>query len=46
MHMKMQMLQLLLLLLLRKDVVVDKVPKPPTTHTSTHKTNHQSSNRR
>jgi hypothetical protein len=35
MHKKMQMLQFLLLSL-RKDVVVDKAPKQPMTHTSTH----------
>jgi hypothetical protein len=32
----MQMLEILLLLLLRKDAVVDKAPKQPMTHTSTH----------
>jgi hypothetical protein len=49
MHRKIQMLQVLLFsLLTKKDVVVDKVPKQPMTHTDTHsiKIDHQSSYKR
>jgi hypothetical protein len=41
MHRKMQMLQVLLLS--KKDAVVDKVPKQPTTHTGTHTQSKKSS---
>jgi hypothetical protein len=44
MHNKMQMLQLLLLSLLsKKEVVMHKVPKQPTTHTGTHTQSNKSS---
>jgi hypothetical protein len=41
MHRKMQMLQVLLLS--KKDAVVDKVPKQPMTHTGTHTQSKKSS---
>jgi hypothetical protein len=44
MHKKLQMLQLLLLSLLsKKEVVMHKVPKQPTTHTGTHTQSNKSS---